>query len=129
MRSKIETYPDYTELSGLDEVQGKFVQFEWQGNEYLLFATRDQHRFHNQMLAHFMDDHAIPHRWVDDQTLEIDSDALKIIGGGRFLYRREQNLLELWDNSQAYGRFNESGIKAKIHAANHHWSGANVLVR
>lgn len=129
MRCRIKTYPDYTSLAGKDEVKGKFVQFVWQGNEYLLFATREQHQFHNQMLAHFMDDNTIPHRWIDDQTLEMDTDSVTVFGGGRFLYQREQNLLELWDNSQAYGRFNETGMEAKIRTAQHPWSSARVVVR
>jgi hypothetical protein len=129
MRSKIETYPADMALSGPGEIQGKFVQFEWQGTEYLLFATKDRHRFHNQMLAHFFDDNSIAHRWLDDETLEFDGDTVKVAGGGRFLYRRELNLLELWDNSQAYGRFNETGIEVKIHAAEHPWSSVRVTVR
>lgn len=124
----IDTYPPIDALSGLDEVEGKFVQFSWEGTEHLLFATREQHRFHNQMLARFLAEHGIPHRWIDDQTLEIETDTLLVLGGGRFRYRQQQNLLELWDNSQAYGRFNETGIEAKIHAAGHPWSGARVSV-
>jgi hypothetical protein len=81
------------------------------------------------MLAHFLTDHDIAHRWQNDETLELDTDVVSVMGGGRFLFRRPQNVLELWDNSQAYGRFNETGIASKVHAADHPWSRARVIVR
>lgn len=125
---KIVSYPSMEELSRENEVSGKFVQFRWRGVEYLLFATKVQHRFHNQMLGHFLEEHGLPHRWLGDETLEIAADDMEVSGGGRFRFVKAENLLELWDNSQAYGRFNESGIEAKIHAAAHPWSTARVRV-
>lgn len=129
MHCIIANYPPLSALSGIEEIQGKFIQFRWQGNEYLLFATREQHRFHNQMLAHFLEEQGIAYRWIDDQTLEIDDVQVEVIGGGRFLRQNSHNLLELWDNSQAYGRFNETNLKAKIHAADHPWSTSRIVIR
>jgi len=126
---KILSYPPLEQLSQEDEVLGKFVQFRWRGIEYLLFATKAEHRFHNQMLARFLDEHGLPHRWVDDETLEIEADDLAVIGGGRFRFEREGNLLELWDNSQAYGRFDEERLAERIQAAGHPWSSAAVVIR
>lgn len=126
---KIVSYPESLPASPDDEVLGKFVQFRWRGIEYLLFATREAHRFHNLMLAQFLDEHALPHRWLDAQTLEIESDELEVIGGGRFRFAAQENQLELWDNSQAYGRFEEAGLAERIHDADHPWAGARVTIR
>jgi hypothetical protein len=129
LASKIISYPPWEQLSPDGETLGKFIQFRWRGIEYLLFATRETHRFHNQMLAHFLDEHSLPHRWLDDQHLEIEADDLQIIGGGRFRLVQGENLLELWDNSQAYGRFDEEGLAEKIRTAGHPWSASRVVIR
>jgi len=120
---------NYPALNDADEVQGKFVQFRWRGVEYLLFATKEEHRFHNQMLARFLDEHGLPHRWQSEENLEIEVDDLAVIGGGRFYHTNAGNQLELWDNSQAYGRFDENGLEACIHSADHPWAGAKVMIR
>lgn len=109
--------------------EGKFLQFIWQGVDYLLFADRGNLRFHNQILARFLDEHQIPNRWVDDQNLEIDDDRLEVIGGGRFRLDHKENRLELWDNSTAYGRFDETGIEAKINSAGIPWNEIQIAVR
>ena len=64
--------------------QGKFIQFTLRGREYLVFAPRELHQFHNQILAHFLADRNIPHRWIDDQTLDIQASDFSIMGGGKF---------------------------------------------
>jgi hypothetical protein len=126
---KIHSYPPADILQGEEEVLGKFVQFHWRGVEYLLFATKAEHRFHNQMLARFLAEHGLPHRWLDDETLSIEVDDLQVIGGGRFRLASHENLLELWDNSQAYGRFDEGGLPERIRRAGHPWSASRVVIR
>jgi len=123
---KIVTYP--SSFAG-DELTGKFVQFRWRGIDYLLFATKAEHRFHNQMLARFLEEHGLPHRWENDETLAIEVDDLIVIGGGRFHYVANGNHLELWDNSQAYGRFDEEGLAESIHSCPPPWADARVIIR
>jgi len=125
---KIITYPDLFQPADEQEVSGKFVQFCWRGVVYILFATKAEHRFHNQMLAHFLKDHGLPHRWTNDENLSIDTDDLEVQGGGRFHYDRLERKLELWDNSQAYGRFTEEGLAECIHAAEHPWSDSSIII-
>lgn len=126
---KIITYPPFDQLEALNEIEGKFVQFSWRGIQYLVFATKDEHRFHNQMLAHFLSDHGLPYRWSDAETLEIGADDLTVLGGGRFRFLLQNRRLQLWDDSQAYGRFSESGLAESIHAAGHPWSDATVEIQ
>lgn len=102
-------------------IEGKFLQLVLRGVEYLVFAPASLHRYHNQILAQFCADRGIPHRWVTDERLEVDSPQLAVLGGGRFRADTVQRRLELWDNSQAYGRFDERGLAAKIAAAKHSW--------
>jgi len=126
---RIVAYPDIQTLVAPPGSSGKFVQFRWRGVEYLLFATRDQHRFHNQMLARFLEQHGLPHRWSDDETLEINTDELQVTGGGRFHIEPGHQQLELSDNSQAYGRFDETDIEEKIRTAESLLSRYSITVK
>ena len=51
-----------------------------------------------------------------------------VSGGGRFRVDTLTETLLLWDNSQAYGRFEESGLSDKIAGAGHPWSGYEVKI-
>jgi len=108
--------------------EGKFIQFMLGGREYLVFAPRELHRFHNQILAHFLADRNLPHRWSGDQALEVKAPDLVIIGGGKFRVNTETKTLELWDNSQVYGRFDAHGLAGRIGAADHPWSGYSIRI-
>lgn len=108
--------------------QGKFLQLMWRGREYLIFAPAELHRYHNQILAHFLTDNAIPHRWVTQETLEFAHPALFVIGGGRFQVNTGEKTLALWDDSQVYGRFQAPGLADKMAAVGHPWSRFTVSV-
>lgn len=110
------------------EYQGKFVQLIVHGQQYLIFAPTELHHFHNQILAHFLADKNIPHSWKDDQTLEIRSPDITIVGGGKFRVHITDKTLELWDNSQAYGRFDGHELPQKIASTKHPWSGFDVRI-
>jgi hypothetical protein len=112
-----------------DTQTGKFLQLVWCGDEYLVFAPAATFRFHNQILARFLSEHGVDHRWRDEETLEFDTDRIEIGGGGRFRVDASTRTLELWDNSQAYGRFAASGLAGRIAAAGHAWSGYRVDIR
>ena len=99
--------------------KGKFLQISWRAQEYLLFATFDQHHYHNQILARFCQNNAIRCRWVGEETLEVNDPTLAVLGGGRFDLDAAHKALNLSDNSQAYGRFQEKGLLEKIAAADH----------
>ena len=124
----ILTYPAPDGPPHRAEYQGKFVQLILHGQQYLIFASTELHHFHSQILAHFLVDQHIPHHWTDDQTLEIGSSHLTIIGGGKFRVHTPDKILELWDNSQAYGRFVHHELPEQIASAKHPWSGFNVRI-
>ena len=111
------------------EFEGKFLQLSWQGRDYLLFASFAIHRYHNQILGQFCEDNGISHRWATEESLEVADPELIVTGGGRFRVHRSRRTLELWDDSQVYGRFVERGLREKIAAAAHPWSGFAVMIR
>jgi hypothetical protein len=110
------------------EGEGKFLQLVWRGQEYLAFAPSALHRYHNQLLAHFLQDQGIPHRWVTEQDLEFGHPRLAVKGGGRYRVNTSQKTLRLWDDSRVYGRFHEIGLPEKIAAAGHPWSNFKVII-
>lgn len=121
---------EYSSLAGgAGPREGKFVQLEWRGREYLLFAPKTLHDYHNQILGQFLAEQGIAHHWASQQTLAVDDPDLNILGGGRFRADPRAASLSLWDNSQAYGRFREAGLAERIAAAAHPWSGYTVVIR
>ena len=123
---KIVAYSASDRAQGRNEYKGKFVQLALRDREYLLFAPFDLHSYHNQICARFLADNGIAHRWINEERLEFQCPEFTIFGGGRFHINTEKKTLKLWDNSQAYGRFDEHGLKEKIAAADHPWSGFAV---
>ncbi len=123
----ITTYPAITQLMESDPVEGKFIQLRRNHRIYLIFATKSAHRYHNQILAHFLADHGLAHQWLNDETLKYDTTTLRVIGGGRFRYEHRHHRLTLWDNSQAYGRFDETDLEAGLHASDHPWADTVVV--
>jgi hypothetical protein len=109
-------------------IEGKFVQLLWRKREYLLFSPFELHRYHNQILARFLKDKDIDHRWTNEITLEMDDHELKVVGGGRFRLDQDEQTLHLWDNSQAYGRFKEFGMSARIGAAEVPWRDFEISI-
>ena len=107
---------------------GKFLQISCRGIPWLLFATPDTCRFHNQMLSRFLGGAAIPHRWSSPETLEVTDGRIKVIGGGRFRLDPVRQHLELWDDSHAYGRFDASLVTEQLASAGAPWDGLRVQI-
>lgn len=127
-KTVILDYPVPGHPQDRSEYAGKFLQFTWRGQEYLIFAPFELHRYHNQILGHFLADNAVAHRWVTKQTLDVGDPELAVTGGGRFRVNLNRKVLELYDNSLAYGRFDESRLPDKIANAGHSWNGFRVKI-
>ncbi|PLX84107.1 MAG: hypothetical protein C0617_09245 [Desulfuromonas sp.] len=121
-------YPAPAETGLPAEEEGKFLQIVWRGREHLLFAPAEVHRYHNQILARFLQENAIAHRWVTEEKLEVDSPDLAVTGGGRYRAEVEGKVLELYDDSQAYGRFDEGGLAERVAASGGLWSGYDIRI-
>ncbi len=107
-------------------IEGKFVQVVLNGHEHLIFASFDLHRYHNQILGQFVEEHGIAHRWIGGITLELGSPVLRVIGGGRF--RLDEDRLRLFGDSQVYGRFDPEGLEQRIGDAEHTWSTRSLEI-
>jgi|GEM_PF-3273147 hypothetical protein len=61
MHTLIRTYP--TPMEDSASLEGKFLQLRLAARDYILFATATECRYHNQILARFLSEQGIPHRW------------------------------------------------------------------
>ena len=108
--------------------EGKFLEVAVHGKEYLLFASSELHRYHNQILAHFLVDQQIPHRWLTSKELQVDYPELRVMGGGRYRLDSAIRTLTLWDESQAYGSFDAHALAKIIAAAGPPWNTYRIVL-
>lgn len=128
MKLEITDYPRVASTDMPSRLEGKFVQLVFQDCEHLVFAPFMLHGYHNQILARFLDERGISHRWRNPEVLDVETPALRVIGGGRYEVDVEAKTLSLWDNSQVYGRFDSHGLRDKISGAAHKWSGYSISI-
>ncbi len=126
METVILTYPAQIEDDA--PLEGKFLQLRLAGRDCLLFAAATEHRYHNQILARFLSEHGIPHRWEGEEKLVVDHPELAVTGGGRFRLDPTQHTLHVWDDSSVYGRFDASALSAQLAAADQPWHGLALSV-
>ena len=108
MHTLIQTYP--TPMEDDASLEGKFLQLRLAARDYILFATAAECRYHNQILARFLSEQGIPHRWEQAVNLVVDQPGLAVIGGGRFRLDVNRESLHVWDDSSVYGRFDSSRL-------------------
>ena len=126
METVILTYPAQIEDDA--PLEGKFLQLRLAGRDCLLFAAVIEHRYHNQILARFLSEQGIPHRWEGAENLVVDHPGLAVTGGGRFRLDPTQHTLHVWDDSSVYGRFDASALSAQLAAADQPWHGLALSV-
>ncbi|MDJ0862557.1 MAG: hypothetical protein QNJ87_10820 [Gammaproteobacteria bacterium] len=124
----VHDYCSTGRTSSSDAVDGKFLQLLIDGWTYLVFSPTSVHRYHNQMLAQFLKDRGVAHHWVSREQLEYDTTKLEVIGGGRFQVNHREEILDLWDDSHAFGRFDEQGLAESIARADHPWHAYRVRI-
>jgi len=116
----IVTY-DLPVTNEASEIQGKFVQINWGGAEYLLFAPFALYHYHVQILSRFLDDQQIQYKWLNAEQLLIKDSCLHVVGGGRFLLEPALQRLKLWGSSQAFGPFEATGLHQRLSESFHPW--------
>ena len=125
---QIKSYPTLEAMRHLEEVRGKFVQISWKGERWLLFASKDQHAFHNQIVAHFMSEQHLPYHWQSPEILNFEQPELEIVGGGKFLLDWPAKQFKLFAESMVYGRFNEEGLKESIAQSGMLWRDFKIEI-
>jgi hypothetical protein len=109
-----------------NQPQGKFIQVVWNDQEFWVFSTKPVHQFHNHILEWFCETKGIACNWSTKETLEVQKEQVKVLGGGRYSVSDVE--ITLYDNSTAYGRFTSDRADEKMKAADSPWSELRVII-
>lgn len=112
---------DYSEIyySGKGSIperySGKFVQIRHNDTEYILFSPTELIKYHADIVERFCLERKISgHYNKDKKSFDIDDPAWFIVGGGKFDWDKKGKIIRLYDDSMAYGKFDEKGLKERI---------------
>ncbi len=95
--------------------QGKFIQIRGDQIEYFLLSPRELSAYHANIAERFFAGKAIDGRYNGKRDhYEISAPGWKIIGGGMWAINDRERILYLSGSSQAYGRFDQQGLREKI---------------
>jgi hypothetical protein len=94
---------------------GKFVQMRHGETEYLVFSPREVSPYHADILERFCRERFIDGAYEDGRKrFSIHDAEWVVLGGGKFEIDEAEGYIRLYDNSMAYGRFDERGLKEKV---------------
>jgi hypothetical protein len=94
---------------------GKFVQIISTETEYLILSPKLFSPYHADIVERFCINKEIDGVYDKGKYIYFIHDpSWKIIGGGRWLMDDTSRILNLFDHSQAYGRFDSTGLMEKI---------------
>lgn len=98
-----------------DRFSGKFVQI-WHGDaEYLVFSPKDFKKYHANIVEYFSNEMNLAGTYNSEQKrFDIFEPEWKIIGGGKFEIDIKERFLRLYDDSMAYGRFNDKDLIERL---------------
>ncbi|HEX9020102.1 MAG TPA: hypothetical protein VF903_02450 [Nitrospirota bacterium] len=109
-------------------ISGKFVQLRNESDEYLVLSPREFTKYHAGIVERFCFDKGIEGSYdPEKKRFDIYDTAWTIIGGGKFELDAIKNTLRLYDNSQAYGKFDARELLEKIRSLPD-FSGYTILI-
>ena len=102
-----------------DKRTGKFVQIRHNDTEYLVFSPKEFAPYHADIVERFCLEKGL-HGSYDSRSkrFDIHDPGWVIVGGGKFEIDKAEKYIRLYDNSMAYGRFDNEGLKEKIFLIN-----------
>ncbi len=94
---------------------GKFIQIKHKDTEYLIFSPKEFTRYHADLVEKFCLEKGIAGTYNRQlKRYEILDPSWGILGGGKFEIDEEEKILRLYDDSMAYGKFQEYGLMKNI---------------
>lgn len=94
---------------------GKFVQLRHGDTEYLVLSPKEYSTYHADILERFCMERSIEGAYQEGKRRFDIHDAEWIIrGGGKFEIDERKRHIRFYDNSMAYGRFDEKRLAEKV---------------
>ncbi len=121
-------YSSVAKIAAPAVTKGKFVQVGNESTCYLVFSPSDFTRYHANIVERFCLDEGIEGSYdPGKKRYAIQDQAWQIMGGGKFDRNTDKKAIKFYDNSMAYGRFNENVLKEMVTALPE-FSGFTVLI-
>lgn len=96
---------------------GKFIQIKHRDTEYLIFSPKEYTRYHADLVEKFCLEKKISGTYNRQlKRYEILDPSWVILGGGKFEIDEKEKVLYLYDNSMAYGKFQNYGLINRIYS-------------
>jgi len=93
-------------------VTGKFVQIRQGPRTYVVFSPKVFTKYHSHIVERFCWDRGLEGSWdARGERFDIEDTSWKIMGGGKFDRDEGKKLLRLYDDSMAYGKFDDRGLR------------------
>lgn len=110
-----------------ERYSGKFVQLMHNDNEYLVFSPKEFSKYHANIVEHFSKERGLGGAYnTEKRHYDLYEDGW-IITGGKFEIDTEKKELRLYDDSMAYGRFNDEGLKERL-LNSEEFSGFTIVI-
>jgi hypothetical protein len=107
---------------------GKFVRIRNETADYLIISPKEFTKYHANIVERFCLDKGIEGRYdPQEKRYDITDQSWVILGGGKFTKDANKKVLRLYDDSQAYGKFEKQGLREAINALPE-FSGFTVLI-
>ena len=109
-------------------VSGKFVQIRNGNTLYLIFSPKEFTKYHANIVERFCMDKGIEGSYdTKREKFAILDQAWVIVGGGKFERDGNKKAIKLFDNSMAYGKFKDEGLK-EVLASLPEFSGYTITI-
>ena len=121
----------YTSLAGTavpTVTAGKFVQIRNGKMLYLVLSPKEFTKYHANIIERFCMDKGIEGSYdAKQEKFFIQDQAWVIVGGGKFERDGIKKAIKLFDNSMAYGKFKDEGLK-EVLASLPEFSGYTITI-
>jgi len=109
-------------------VSGKFVQIRNGNMLYLVLSPKEFTKYHANIIERFCMDKGIEGSYdTKREKFAILDQAWVIVGGGKFERDGNKKAIKLFDNSMAYGKFKDEGLK-EVLASLPEFSGYTITI-
>ena len=109
-------------------VSGKFVQIRNGNMLYLVLSPKEFTKYHANIVERFCMDKGIEGSYdTKREKFAILDQAWVIVGGGKFERDGNKKAIKLFDNSMAYGKFKDEGLK-EVLASLPEFSGYTITI-
>jgi len=109
-------------------VAGKFVQIKNGNTLYLVFSPKEFTKYHANIVERFCMDKGIEGSYdAKGERFFIRDVSWQVLGGGKFEWDKNKMIIKLYDNSMAYGKFRNEGLKEML-SAFQEFAGYDIII-